>query len=336
MRREIGNNIRSIVIVAVIAGLLYPVISSIMPGWEVMLTYGIILAIAALGFNLLFNYTGLLSFGHAAFVGLGAYAVGLSVKYIGLRILEVQVLIGVLLSALLALIVGFIAVRYRGIFFAILMLVTAQILWGFYVKFYHITGGTDGIRIPRPTLFFIYDTTGLGYHAFNMVYHYYALLWFTVLAIIMWYIVNSPFGYTLRVIKDAETRAVALGVNVNRYRLLALVISAIYAGIAGALYAPINRLVTPDLAYWTLSGKIVFMSILGGTMYFLGPIIGALTYVYLETIAQRITIHWYLILGITIIAIMFFMPRGLLGLTELEGFKKMARLFSALRLQFKF
>lgn len=316
MRRERWNSLGALLAIAILLGILYPVVRVVKPGFEIVLTYGVVLAIAALGFNLLFNYAGLLSFGHAAFFGVGAYAVGLTLKYLNLRTLELQIVAGALAAAALALIVGSVAVRYRGIFFAILLLVVGQILWGFYVKFYPITGGTDGIRILKPTLLLIYDTGGLKYHEFNALYHYYALLWFVALATLMWYIVNSPFGYSLRAIRDSETRAMALGINVERQLLIALLISGVYTGIAGALYAPFNRLVTPDFGYWTLSGKIVFMTILGGSSHFIGPIVGAVVYNYLETMAQALTVYWYLLLGAMIIAIMVFMPRGILGLLE--------------------
>ncbi|MCS7106539.1 MAG: branched-chain amino acid ABC transporter permease [Acidilobaceae archaeon] len=320
-----------IVGIAVAVALLYPIVSFLRPGWEIMLTYGTVLAIAALGFNLLFHHVGLLSFGHAAFFGIGAYTVGLSAKYFGLKSLELHLLIAALLSALFAFLVGSVAVRYRGIFFAILMLVVGQITWGFYVKFYSITGGTDGVRAPKPLLLLIYDTAPLSYHAFNLVYHYYSLLWFVILALAMWYIVNSPFGYTLRAIRDSEDRARSLGVESWRYKLIALAISATYVGIAGALYAPLNRLVTPDLAYWTFSGKIVFMTILGGAGHFLGPILGALVYTYLETIAQMITIHWFLVMGLMIVLIMVLMPEGILGLTRRRAFRSLTKLPFGLR-----
>ncbi|MEN2999362.1 MAG: branched-chain amino acid ABC transporter permease [Acidilobaceae archaeon] len=305
-----------LVYIAIALAALYPIVGALRPGWEVMLTYGTILAIGAMGFNLLYHHAGLLSFGHAAFVAIGAYTVGLSARYFGLKALELQVLAGALLAVLLALLVGAVAVRYRGIFFAILMLVVGQIGWGFYVKFYPITGGTDGVRAPKPLLLLSYDTAPLSYSAFNSIYHYYSLLWFVVMAVAMWYLVNSPFGYTLRAIRDAEDRAQSLGVIAWRYKLLALAISAAYAGIAGALYAPLNRLVTPDVAYWTFSGKLVFMTILGGASYFLGPIVGALVYTYIETIAQLVTIHWFLVMGALIIAIMVLMPEGILGLSK--------------------
>ncbi|MFN4045787.1 MAG: branched-chain amino acid ABC transporter permease [Acidilobaceae archaeon] len=330
MSRELGNSFRAFIAVILLLAVLYPIIGWLRPGFEVILTYGVILAIAALGFNLLFGYTGLLSFGHAAFFGIGAYTIGLTLKYFNLRVLEAQIVIAVVAAILFSALIGFIAVRYRGIFFAILVLVIAQVLWGFYIKFYHITGGTDGLRILRPIILGFYDTRGLGYGDFNMLYHYYALAWFALMAFLLWRIVNSPFGYTLKMIKDAEDRAQALGIDTFKFKLAAFILSALYVAVSGALYAPLNRIVTPDLAYWTMSGKMVFMSILGGTGYYMGPIVGALVYVYFESIAQTITVHWYLIMGALIIATMFLAPMGIMGLIDKPGFKRILSFFSKL------
>ncbi|MDM7275234.1 MAG: branched-chain amino acid ABC transporter permease [Thermoprotei archaeon] len=320
--RELGNSLRALIALSILIAVLYPIIGWLRPGFEVILTYGVILAIAALGFNLLFGYTGLLSFGHAAFFGVGAYTIGLTLKYLNLRALEAQIFIAVVAALLFSALTGFIVVRYRGIFFAILILVIAQTLWGFYVKFYHITGGTDGIRILRPVILGFYDTRGLGYDDFNMIYHYYALAWFILMAYLMWRIINSPFGYTLKMIRDAEDRAQTLGIDTFKFKLAAFIISALYVAVSGALYAPLNRIVTPDLAYWTVSGKMVFMSILGGFTYYMGPIVGALIYVYFETVAQAITVHWFLIMGVLIIATMVLTPTGLMGLVDRPSFKK--------------
>jgi len=313
--RRIGNDPRSLYVIIALLAILYPVLSILRPGWEVVLTYGVILAIAALGFNLLLGYTGLLSFGHAAFFGLGAYVSGLMYKYIGVRGLEIYIAGGVLASLVFSLVVGLVVVRYTRIFFSILTLAIAQVLWSLYLKFYWVTGGTDGIKIPRPDIVGM-PTTYMSYDAFQAFYHYYSLAWFAILAYIMWRITNSPLGYALRAVRDNEVRSSFVGLSIYRLRLYSFMISAIYAGIAGALYAPLNRLVTPDLAYWTFSGKIVFMTILGGFKYFIGPIVGSIIYSFLESFAIGLTIYWQLILGSLIIAIMLLMREGIIGAIE--------------------
>ncbi len=314
-RRELGNSLTAIAIILIILGLTYPILRLIAPGYAILLTYGVIWSIAALGFNILYGYIGLLSFGHATFIGLGAYTVGLIFKYLGLRELEIMLVVAMILSAILALITGLIVLRYTGIFFAIFMLAIGQTLWGFYLKFYHITGGTDGIKVGRMELLSI-NLDRVDFLTYLAMYHYYVLAIAAIGYIAMYYIVNSPLGYSLRAIRDNEVRARALGINTFRLKLIALVISAIYTGLAGALLAPITRLVTPELAYWFVSGKIVFMTILGGSSYLIGPIVGAIAYTYLESIAIGYTIYWYLLLGILIIAVMVLSPDGLMSLID--------------------
>jgi len=315
-RRELGNSLLALGILIVLFAISYPILGFIAPGYAILLTYGVIWSIAALGFNILFGYTGLLSFGHATFIGIGAYTIGLMVKYLDLRILEVGLLAAMLLSAVTALLVGFFVVRYSGIFFAIFMLAVGQILWGFYLKFYHITGGTNGINIPRMSLLGI-DLSSLDIGTYRMLYHYYVLVIAAVAYVAAWYIVNSPLGYTFKAIRDSEVRAKALGIDTFKYKLVALTISAIYTGLAGALLAPLIRLVSPDLAYWFVSGKIVFMTILGGFTYFIGPIVGAVIFTYMESLVIGYTIYWYLLLGILIILVMVVAPRGILGFLDL-------------------
>jgi len=312
VRRGLGDDLRTLYLLIVLLAILYPIIYSLRPGWEVILTYGVVLGIAALGFNLLLGYTGLLSFGHAAFFGLGAYAAAFLYKYLGVRSTEVYILGGIASSALISLLIGLIVVRYTRIFFSILTLAIAQVLWSLYIKFYWITGGSDGIKIPRPNILG-FQTESMSFDAFQMLYHYYSLAIFAILAYIMWRIVNSPLGYALKAVRDNEARSRFVGLSIYRLRLYSLIISAIYCGIAGALYAPLNRLVTPDLAYWTFSGKIVFMTLLGGFKYFTGPIIGAIVYSYLESYAIGLTIYWQLILGSLIIVIMILARDGIIG-----------------------
>jgi ABC-type branched-chain amino acid transport system, permease component len=314
-RREAGNSLAALAAIIIVLGAAYPILRFIAPGYAIYLTYGVIWSIAALGFNILYGYTGLLSFGHAAFIGIGAYTVGLTIKYLGLKELEVMLLVAMAASAILALIVGPVVLRYGGIFFAIFMLAVGQILWGFYLKFYHVTGGTDGIKIGRVELLG-FELGGVDYLTYLTIYHYYVLAIAAVAYITMWYIVNSPLGYSLKAIRDNEVRAIALGINTLQLKLVAFTISAVYTGLAGALLAPLTRLVSPELAYWFVSGKIVFMTILGGASYLVGPIVGAIIYTYLESIAMGYTIYWYLLLGILIIAVMILSPKGLMYLVD--------------------
>ena len=313
--RSPGNSFRSIIYLATAVAILYPLLSAVSPGWDTLLTYGIVLGIAALGFNLLLGYTGLLSFGHAAFFGVGAYTSALLLKFFDIRSIEIYLAAGGLAGAGLAFLIGPIVARYTRIYFAILMLAIAQVLWSLYLKFYWITGGSDGVRVGRPIVMGI-DTSNLSYYDFQLLYHFYSLSIFVAMTYIMWRLVNSPFGYTLRAIRDNEERARFIGINVERFRIYALAISGFYTGVAGALYAPLNRLVTPELAYWTFSGEIIFITILGGFKSFIGPVVGSIIYTFLESIAVSYTEYWQLLLGVLIIVIMIFMPGGITDLIE--------------------
>src|SRR5262245_58252995 len=189
------------------------------PYQTVLLSYGLVFAIAALGFNLLLGYTGLLSFGHSAYFGVGAYAVAFIVKYLKIESMEVFVVGGVLASAAVAALFGFLCVRYTRIFFGILTMALSQVLWSLAFKFFWVTGGTDGLRVPTPTLLggAFRMPTGASADKQSFLahrYYYYVLAVFIVCLAVMWVIVHSPFGKALQAIRDNETRAEFGGVQV--------------------------------------------------------------------------------------------------------------------------
>lgn len=284
------------------------------PFQTLQVSYGLIFAIAALGFNLLLGYTGLLSFGHAAFFGTGAYAAALLLKYLGVKSMELYILGGVGASLLLGVIMGVVCVRYTRIFFAILALALSQVLWSLAFKLFWITGGTDGLRLPTPTLLGGLVTPAADKMAFlAFQYYYYVLVVFVAAVAAMWLMVRSPFGKALQAIRDNEVRAEFVGVRVRRYRFIAFVASAGFTGLAGTLWVPLNGLTTPDVLYWPFSGKIVFMAVLGGFKTFLGPIVGAFAYNYLETFAVGETIYWQLLLGVVLVVLVLAIPDGLVG-----------------------
>lgn len=314
LKRALGDDFRTNFLLIIIITLLYPIVFAISPGWGVVLGHGIYWVIALMGFNLLFGYTGLLSFGHALFLGIGAYTVGFMYKYLGIINIELHLLGSILSSAIIAFMVGLVVVRYTRIFFAIFMLAIAQIFWSLYYKFFWITGGTDGIKVPRFSILGI-SLEKLDFATYHHVFFYTAVLLTLVLAYIMWRIVNSPFGLTLKAIRDNEVRAKFIGVDIYRMRLYAFIISAIYASITGALAANHHRLVTPDIAYWTTSGKVVFATLLGGARVFIGPIIGSFIFNIIESFAMRF-IYWQLVMGIFIMAIVILMPGGIIQLIK--------------------
>lgn len=282
---------------------------------EVLLTYGLVMGIAALGFNLLLGYTGLLSFGHAAFFGAAAYLAGFLVKYLHVTSMEAFLAAGVGGCLVLAALFGFVCVRYTRIFFSILTLALSQVLWGLALKYFWITGGTDGLRIPTPTLLGgLLGATGDKFLFLSHVYYYYVLGFFVVAVGITWLMVNSPFGKALQAIRDNETRAQFIGIPVRRYRWVAFVVSGALTGLAGVLWAPLNGLITPDTLYWPFSGEIVFMTVLGGFRSFAGPVLGAVVYTYLKSYAIGVTTYWQALLGITLVVLVRVMPEGLIGI----------------------
>jgi branched-chain amino acid transport system permease protein len=280
-----------------------------------LLTYGLIAAVAALGFNLLLGYTGLLSFGHSAFFGIGAYSVAFLHRDLGIHSMEVYILIGILIVAIASALFGYISVRHTRIFFGILTLALSQVLYSLALKLFWITGGTDGLRVARPTLLAtLIDFSGPGaFQRFLITYYYYVLVIFVICVVMMWVIVHSPFGKTLQAIRDNETRARFLGIRIRRFRWLAFLISGTFTGLAGILWAPLNGLATPDVLYWTFSGEIVFTALLGGFRNFTGPIVGGIVYTYLKTYAVATTEYWQALLGAVLVLLIIVLPTGIVG-----------------------
>jgi branched-chain amino acid transport system permease protein len=277
-------------------------------------------SIALLGFNLLFGYTGLLSFGHAMFLALGAYGAAVIAGVWGIRHFEI-VLIGVALTAaLVSLPVGLLCVRYTGIFFGMLTLAFGMLTHSFLFKFYHLTGGDSGMRVPRMRIL------GAEFDSYNKIellagpFYYYCLALLVLAGIIMWRIVHSPFGLHLRSLRDNAQKAEYLGVRVRLFRLAAFVISAVFGAIGGAILGFRIGLADPELVHWTHSGHLVFMTVLGGFSSFLGPVVGALALTLLHDQLQSITQYWRFVLGAILAAIVIFFPRGLAGIaSDLSG-----------------
>jgi len=287
------------------------------PYQTVLITYGLIMAIAALGFNLLLGYTGLLSFGHSAYFGTGAYTVAFIVRDLGAQSMELCIIGGLVGTVLVSALFGFVCVRHTRIFFGILTLALSQVLWSLAFKFFWVTGGTDGIRVAYAKLTLLggfVDFAGPGsFQRFIFAYYYYVLGLFTLATVIMWVIVHSPFGKALQAIRDNETRASFVGISVRRTRWIAFVISGAFTGLAGTLWVPLNGLTTPDVLYWPFSGEIVFMSVLGGFRTFAGPIVGAVAFNYLKTTAVASTEYWQLLLGVVLVALVLVLPSGIVG-----------------------
>ena len=282
-----------------------------------LLIYGFTFAIAALGFNLLLGYTGLLSFGHSAYFGMGAYTVAFIVRDLHVHSMELCILGALVGSLIISALFGYVCVRHTRIFFGILTLALSQVIWSLAFKFFWVTGGTDGIRVPRTGITLLaglVEFKGSGsYQRFVYSYYYYVLILFLVAAAIMWVIVHSPFGKALQAIRDNEVRASFVGIPVRRYRWIAFVISGVFTGLAGALWVPLNGLTTPDILYWPFSGEIVFMTVLGGFRTFTGPIVGAIAFNYLKVYAVASSQYWQLVLGLVLVILVMVLPAGIVG-----------------------
>ena len=272
--------------------------------------------IALLGFNLLFGYTGLLSFGHALFVAVGAYAAAVLSSKLGVKSFELILLLSGLAGVLVALPVALLSVRYVRIFFGILTLAFGMLFHSFLFKFYDITGGDTGIRVLRPSLLGN-GFTDLDKTAFLIgPFYYYCLALFVVLGIVMWRVVHSPFGLHLAAIRENPRKAEYLGVRVRLFRLIAFLISAFYCAIGGVILAINTGQADPELAYWTHSGELVFMTVLGGFANFFGPLIGAFTFIFLKSELMGATQYWRFWLGAILVVIVVVFPRGLVGLGQ--------------------
>jgi branched-chain amino acid transport system permease protein len=274
-------------------------------------------ALFATSLNLLVGYTGLVSFGHAAYFGIGAYTAGILMKKLGVSFLLALPAAG-LLAALLAAVFGFFCVRLTRIYFAMLTLAFAQIVWAICFKWNEVTGGEQGMpEIPYPD-FAWFESIGAvvpfvgGWRTAE--YFYFVSL--VVVAASLWClrrIVASPFGRMLTTIRENPERAAFIGVDVRRYELAAFALAGGFAGIAGGLFGIFNRGVFPDFAYWNKSAEVLIMTLLGGIHTFFGPAVGAAVLIWLNQQIVSYTQYWPLILGTILIVLLFVFPGGIAG-----------------------
>ena len=264
-------------------------------------------ALFAMSFNLVLGYGGMMSFGHAAFFGIAAYTCSLFLVKASCPLI-LAFAAAVLAAAAAGVIIGFLSVRIKGLFFfATITLSFAQLAFILAFKWRSFTFGDDGIQgIPVPDLIST-DETYINYYFFALIV--------TLLCIyILWKITRSSFGLMLRSLRENPERAVFFGMKVETYRLIAFVISAFFSGIAGVLFALLETSISPDILFWTMSGDVILMSVLGGMHIFFGPAIGAAIMVLLNTFITSYTEYWPLFLGTTLILIVLFFPGGVGGL----------------------
>ncbi len=270
-------------------------------------------AVVLLGLNLLFGYTGLLSFGHAIFFAVGAYTVAFLTGKFSIFPMEIILLVAIVVSAILAALIGAVCVRYIKIYFAMLTLAFGMLFYSFLIKFYYVTGGDEGMRVLRPYLLGMNLSTIPKMQFLMGGYYYYALVVLAIATWVMWKIVSSPFGLCLMAIRDNPEKATYLGVDVKRYRWYAFIISGAYAAVGGALLAPVIGQVDPTLTYWTQSGTLVFMTLLGGFANFLGPMLGGLIYIFLQDTVMSLIHYWRFVFGAMLAFIVIVAPGGVAG-----------------------
>ena len=310
------------VIAAIVALAAFPKLAT--PYYVTLLLPALAYGIALLGFNLLFGYTGLLSFGHALFVALGAYSAAVLTSKLGVKSFELILLVSGVVAVLGAIPVALLSVRYVRIFFGILTLAFGMLFHSFLFKFYDITGGDTGIRVLRPSLLGM-DFKELDKTSFLVgPFYYYCLALLVVAGFAMWRLVHSHFGLQLAAIRENPRKAEYLGVRVRLFRFIAFLISAFYCALGGVILAINTGQSDPELAYWTHSGELVFMTVLGGFASFFGPLVGAFTFVLLKAELMGITQYWRFLLGVILALIVVLFPRGVVGIGQ-DAWNKVRR-----------
>lgn len=305
--RQFADHRLSLLLVALLA--LAPVF---LPTTQVMLTLALAKSLAVLGIIVLLQ-AGQVSFGHALFYAVSAYAAAFLGRAMAGGELLLNLLAGMASAALVALLVGLFVVRYREIFFGMLNLAASMIFFSFLEKFYHITGGSDGLSVPRPTVLgFTLERAGFE------TLLYYGSLALVLLALMLTHrFLSSPVGQMLRAIKTNEVRLEYLGVSSRRVLLAGYVVSAALCGLGGALMASAQGIVTPEYAWWVRSGEFVFIAILGGAGSVQGALVGALAYESVKTYAAAFAADiWQLVLGVVLLAVILFAPKGMAGLLQ--------------------
>jgi branched-chain amino acid transport system permease protein len=303
-------NARNVVTALVIAGLLLlPLYSSLTGNIFVLTLFTriVIFALAAASLNLIMGYGGMMSFGHAAYLGIGGYAVGI-LAYEGIGSGFIQWPVAILVSALFALAVGSLSLRTRGVYFIMITLAFAQMAY-YVASGLARYGGDDGLTIYKRS-----DFGGLIDLSGRVQFYYLCLACLFGGVYLIWRIVNSRFGLVVQGLRSNEARMQAIGFPANRYRLACFVISGMMCGLAGALLANNTDFVSPAAMYWTRSGDLMVMVILGGMGSLFGPVIGTIAFLLLEEFLSQITEYWAMILGPMLLLIVLFGRGGIMGL----------------------
>lgn len=263
----------------------------------------------AVAFNMLWGVTGMLSFGQALFYGLGGYGVGLMVKHVGTAWFVPGMVIGLVASVILSFAIGLLIIRVSGVFFTVLTLAFGQLAWQITFRWYHFTGGDDGIQGILPP----------GILGNRIVYYYFCLIIVVVSIWLLHRLSLSPMGLLLRCVRQNPRRVPFLGQSVRFSQLRVYMISSFFSALAGSLMAGANNSIHTDMLYWTTSGEVILMSVLGGIGQFFGPFIGAAAIIVLQDVVGAETEYWPLMIGIVMMVMVILLPRGVVG--ELKALK---------------
>ena len=280
-------------------------------GYTARGTRVLVLGLAAMSVNFLLGFTGVLSFGHAAWFGLGAYGAGFALKFLASST-PLSLICGMLLGGIAGALLGALLVRRRGVYFAMVTIAFGQVFYYIAFQWSSVTGGDDGLRG------FSRQPIDLGPFSIDILsnanaFYYFVLLCFALAVAIMASILRSPFGRTMIAIRENERRARFLGIPVERHVWIAFTLSCFFMGFAGALYALVNNFADPRGLHYSQSGDFVMMAVLGGMRNFWGPLLGAAVFVVLQDYLSSITINWMSFVGMLFVAVVLFFPRGLLG-----------------------
>jgi branched-chain amino acid transport system permease protein len=279
-------------------------------GYTELATRIVVLGLAAMALNFLLGYTGVLSFGHAAYFGLGAYGTAMTLRYLAPST-GLAVVVGVLTGTVAAMIIGALIVKLRGVYFAMVTIAFGQVFYFITFRWNRVTGGDDGLtgwsRLPLHLGPLTLDIRK------DLEFYYFALALFALAVMAMGVLMRSPFGRTLLAIRENERRARFLGIPVERHVWLSFVISCFFVSLAGALFALLNNFTDPRALRWDQSGNFVIMAVLGGMRSFWGPLLGAGIFVVLQDFISTRTQNWMSFVGAFFVLIVLFFPRGVLG-----------------------
>ena len=303
---------KPIVLAAIWAALLLaPYWMAPLGGYTALATRVLVLGLAAMSLNFLLGFTGVLSFGHAAWFGLGAYGAGLTLKYLALST-PLAIMGGILLGGICGALLGLLIVRRRGVYFAMVTIAFGQVFYYIAFQWSSVTGGDDGLRgFSRQPLDFGLFTIDILSNA--NAFYYFVLACFALAVGVMGFVLGSPFGRTMIAIRENERRARFLGIPIELHIWIAFTLSCFFMAYAGSLYAMVNNFADPRGLHYSQSGDFVMMAVMGGMRRFWGPLLGAAVFVVLQDYLSSITVNWMSFVGFLFVFVVLFFPRGLLG-----------------------